>query len=176
MDKIVQNLRDAIITDESDGENFYEYMQSQKYDGPEPERMVKFMMRWPGLRKNWPCLRRRMCSSCGTNSLDFSTPRFLVCGGCGEGRGVARYCSEDCQRAHWPEHQKVCPFLHTAPAECRPLRKMRNADLRGNLKDAIEDLERETAGLSPEERVAVLQEGFHADRAVAEVYRREGKL
>ena len=36
----------------------------------------------------------------------------MVCGGCGEGRGVGRYCSEDCQRAHWPEHQKPCMKLH----------------------------------------------------------------
>ena len=34
-------------------------------------------------------------------------PRYLVCSGC----GVARYCSEACQRVHWTEgeHQKVCP-------------------------------------------------------------------
>ena len=28
----------------------------------------------------------------------------LVVSGC----GVARYCSEECQRLHWPRHQKEC--------------------------------------------------------------------
>ena len=142
----VQNLRDAIITDESDGENFYEYMQSQKYDGPEPERMVKFMTRWPRLRKYWPRLRRRICSYCGAYELDLSTPRFLVCGGCAEGPGVGRYCSENCQREDWPEHQKACPLIHHMPAEEHPwLRKMQNSLLIEGMAQA------KSAGLSPED-------------------------
>ena len=142
----VQNLRDAIITDDSDGENFYEYMQSRKYDCPEPERMVKCMMRWIRLRKYWPRLRRRICTYCGTSSLDLSKPRFLVCGGCAEGRGVGRYCSEDCQREDWPEHQKVCPLIHHVPAEEQPwLRKMQNTVLIEGTAQA------KSAGISPEE-------------------------
>ena len=142
----VQNLRDAIITDDSDGENFYEYMQSRKYDCPEPERMVKCMMRWIRLRKYWPRLRRRICTYCGTSSLDLSKPRFLVCGGCAEGRGVGRYCSEDCQREDWPEHQKVCPLIHHMPAEEQPwLRKMQNTVLIEGTAQA------KSAGISPEE-------------------------
>ena len=146
MDKIVQNLRDAIITDESDGENFYEYMQSQKYDGPEPERMVKFMTRWPRLRKYWPRLRRRICSYCGAFELDLSTPRFLVCGGCAEGPGVGRYCSDNCQREDWPEHQKACPLIHRMPAVEQPwLRGVQNTLLIEGMAQA------KSAGLSPED-------------------------
>ena len=28
----------------------------------------------------------------------------MVCSGC----GIARYCSEKCQREHWPLHQEEC--------------------------------------------------------------------
>jgi hypothetical protein len=76
-----------------------------------PVEYVKKMKRWPRLRKYWPRLRRRFCSYCGKGTLDLSAPRLMVCGGCGQGRGVGRYCSEACQRAHWPEHQKHCPRL-----------------------------------------------------------------
>ena len=42
-----------------------------------------------------------------TRQVALTEPRYLVCSGC----GVARYCSEACQRVHWTEgeHQKVCP-------------------------------------------------------------------
>ena len=76
-----------------------------------PVEYVKKIKRWPRLRKYWPRLRRRFCSYCGKGTLDLSAPRLLVCGGCGQGSGVGRYCSEACQRAHWPEHQKHCPRL-----------------------------------------------------------------
>ena len=76
-----------------------------------PVEYVKKIKRWPRLRKYWPRLRRRFCSHCGKGTLDLSAPRLMVCGGCGQGRGVGRYCSEACQRNHWPEHQKRCPRL-----------------------------------------------------------------
>ena len=178
--RAVLALREVIVTDVNDSADLNEFIHATDASLRHariwtPTRVVSAMADWPHLRQVWPRLRRRICKYCG-KSRRLSQPRFLVCGGCGEGREVGRYCSEDCQRAHWPEHQKFCPFLHTAPAECRPLRKMKNTELRSNLKEAMKDLERETAGLTPEERVSVLQEGFHADRAVAEVYRREGKL
>ena len=142
--RAVQTLRDAITTDESDKENFYEYMQSRKYDGPED--MLKGMTRWPRLRKYWPRLRRRICSFCETRTFDLSKPRFLVCDGCAEGRGVGRYCSEACQREDWPEHQNVCPLIHRMPAEEQPwLRKMQNTSLIEGIAQA------KSAGLSPEE-------------------------
>ena len=68
--RAVQSLRDAITTDDSDEDNFYEYMQSRKDDVERHEKMLKGMTRWPRLRKYWPRLRRRTCSYCGTCTLD----------------------------------------------------------------------------------------------------------
>ena len=133
--RALQNLRDAITTDDSDRENFLEYMQSRHQDkniyryDDNFERLMKCMMRWTRLRKYWPRLRRRICVNCGA-CIDLSKPRFLVCGGCAEGRGVGRYCSETCQAEHWPTHQEVCPRIDHASVEARPwLRKMQNYSL-----------------------------------------------
>ena len=99
-----------------------------------PVEYVKKIKRWPRLRKYWPRLRRRFCSGCGKGTLDLSAPRLLVCGGCGQDRGVGRYCSEACQRADWPEHREVCPAIHTAPAHRQStLRKTANTVLIGVL-------------------------------------------
>jgi hypothetical protein len=46
----------------------------------------------------WRC---RRCDACGAKSASLKK-----CGACG-GRG-ASYCSQDCQRAHWPEHREEC--------------------------------------------------------------------
>ena len=144
--RAIQNLRDAVTTDDSDEENFYEYMQSRKDDVERHEKMLKGMTRWPRLRKYWPRLRRRICSYCGARTFDLSKPRFLVCGGCAEGPGVGRYCSENCQAEHWPAHQDVCPLIHRMPAEEQPwLRKMQNTVLIEGIAQA------KSAGLSPEE-------------------------
>ena len=108
-------LREAIVIDKDDADNFDEYVDSRWYNERSPNRIVKILMTWPRLRKYWPQLRRRICSYCGKGNIDFpfvSKPRLLVCGGCGEGRGVGRYCSEACQREHWPEHQKSCMRYH----------------------------------------------------------------
>ena len=114
-------LRDAIVIDDDDQANFDDYMNSTGRDDMSAEHRVKIVARWPRLRKYWPRLRRRICSACGKGTLDLSEPRLLVCGGCGEGRNVGRYCSEDCQRAHWPEHQKECFKFHALPADLRPM-------------------------------------------------------
>ena len=114
-------LRDAIVIDDDDQANFDDYMNSTGRDDMSAEHRVKIVARWPRLRKYWPRLRRRICSACGKGTLDLSEPRLLVCGGCGEGRAVGRYCSEDCQRAHWPEHQKECFKFHALPADLRPM-------------------------------------------------------
>ena len=141
--KAAQNLHNAIITDKNDADNFSDYMCLQRND---PQQMVKCMTRWPRLRKYWPRLRRRICVNCGTYTLDLSKPRFLVCGGCAEGPGVGRYCSENCQAEHWPAHQDVCPLIHRMPAEEQPwLRKMQNTVLIEGIAQA------KSAGLSPEE-------------------------
>ena len=140
--KAIKNLHNAIITDDSDRELFSDYMQLQPAD---PQQMVKCMTRWPRLRKNWPRLRRRICTYCGA-CVDLSKPRFLVCGGCGEGPRVGRYCSDNCQREDWPEHQKACPLIHHMPAEEHPwLRKMQNSLLIEGMAQA------KSAGLSPED-------------------------
>ena len=135
--------------------------------------VVKILKRWPRLRKYFPRIRRRICSYCGKGRIEgvntrvkahlatklLAEPRLMVCGGCGQGRGVGRYCSEDCQRAHWPEHRKVCPILHIVLPECRTSRKMKNTELRSSMKKAMKD-----AGFarSPEEaaeiRAEILQE------------------
>ena len=142
----VRNLRDAIITDKNDAESFSDYIDYMALQPNDPQQMVKCMTRWPRLRKYWPRLRRRTCSYCGTCTLDLSKPRFLVCGGCAEGPGVGRYCSENCQAEHWPAHQDVCPLIHRMPAEEQPwLRKMQNTVLIEGIAQA------KSAGLSPEE-------------------------
>ena len=141
----VQNLRDAIITDKNDAESFSDYIDYMALQPNDPQQMVKCMTRWPRLRKYWPRLRRRICTYCGA-CVDLSKPRFLVCGGCAEGPRVGRYCSDNCQREDWPEHQKACPLIHHMPAVEQPwLRKMQNTVLIEGIAQA------KSAGLSPEE-------------------------
>ena len=62
--------------------------------------------RWPRVRPHWRRFQRRLCHRC-PNHAHLSEPRYLVCSGCGE----ARYCSEACQAADWPAHQKLCCTL-----------------------------------------------------------------
>ena len=149
--RVVQILHDAIITDKNDAENFYEYMELQRND---PQQLVKFMTRWTHLRKYWPRLRRRICVNCGA-CIDLSKPRFLVCGGCAEGSGVGRYCSEICQAEHWPAHQDLCPRIDHASVEARPwLRKMQNFILIDGTEQA------KSAGHSPGEYLDVVAKGL----------------
>ncbi|KAL6298354.1 hypothetical protein BKA93DRAFT_72474 [Sparassis latifolia] len=49
----------------------------------------------------------RVCDQCGTFEQP-STGRFRLCGGC----MVTQYCSQECQKAHWPSHKTICQ--HTA--------------------------------------------------------------
>ena len=137
--------------DLEDKRNFTEYVGHFNGRVP-PEEYVKKIKRWPRLRKYWPRLRRRFCSYCGNGMFAVVAPRLMVCGGCGQGRGVGRYCSEDCQRAHWPEHQIVCPAIHTMPAHKQSvLRKTANTELIGALTrldpGALRDLRQEMLGL-----------------------------
>ena len=133
-------LREAIVIDKDDADNFDEYVDSRWYNERSPNRIVKILMTWPRLRKYWPQLRRRICSYCGKGNIDFpfvSKPRLLVCGGCGEGRGVGRYCSEACQREHWPEHQKVCMKFHDYTGKAHEFveTKMHRKVMQGYLKE-----------------------------------------
>ena len=58
-----------------------------------------------------------------------SEPRYMVCSGC----GVARYCSEECQRLHWPCHQEECLAVQAA--------ELRKEDIERRLRARIEALE-----------------------------------
>ena len=107
--------REAVVTDDADGENFDEYMGlilEDKSTARDGRAILHAMERWPRIRKYWPRVRRRICSACGKHTLDLSQPRYLVCGGCGKGRGVGRYCSEACQAEHWPVHSMHCAYHH----------------------------------------------------------------
>lgn len=44
----------------------------------------------------------RVCDQCGTEE----TPavKFRLCGGC----MTTQYCSQDCQKIHWPAHKAIC--------------------------------------------------------------------
>ena len=156
----IVNLRETILIDKDDRADFDEYMdglsRSEEYmnQPADPELLVTTIACWPRFRKHWPRMRRRICSYCGKRS-DPAEPRLLVCGGCGSGHGVGRYCSEECQREHWPVHRKVCPILHVVMPECRLSRKMKNTELRSSMKKAMRD-----AGFarSPEEAAEIRAE------------------
>jgi hypothetical protein len=46
---------------------------------------------------------RSACFQCGR-----SAERMFKCEGCKQVRTVTRYCSKECQEAHWPVHQAFC--------------------------------------------------------------------
>ncbi|TBU24455.1 hypothetical protein BD309DRAFT_964818 [Dichomitus squalens] len=48
----------------------------------------------------------RVCDKCG--AVEQPHNRFRLCGGC----MATQYCSQDCQKAHWPSHKAICQ--HTA--------------------------------------------------------------
>ena len=147
--KAISNLIETIGQNEEDVEDFKDFLNSikrRRYPGP--IECVETIARWPRLRKYWPRLRRRICSYCGKGTFDLSAPRLLVCGGCYQGRGVGRYCSEDCQREHWPEHQKACMKLHIA----WPNKSERDAYLAPFMKDLRQCKEK---GLTLEEYLAL---------------------
>ena len=64
---------------------------------------LKTVERWPRVRPHWRRFERRLCHNCSA-CAHLATPRYQVCSGC----GVARYCSLQCQREHWPRHQEEC--------------------------------------------------------------------
>ena len=70
--------------------------------------------RWPRLRPHWRRFQRRLCHNCPA-CAHLGEPRYMVCSGC----GVARYCSEECQRLHWPRHREECHAIQAAALEVR---------------------------------------------------------
>ncbi|KAI0790028.1 hypothetical protein C8Q75DRAFT_717444 [Abortiporus biennis] len=44
----------------------------------------------------------RLCDQCG--AVEQPNMRFRLCGGC----MVTQYCSQDCQKRHWPSHKTIC--------------------------------------------------------------------
>ncbi|TFK27860.1 hypothetical protein FA15DRAFT_719734 [Coprinopsis marcescibilis] len=48
----------------------------------------------------------RICDTCGTTETP--SVKFRLCGGC----MTTQYCSQDCQKTHWPSHKAICQ--HTA--------------------------------------------------------------
>jgi len=49
----------------------------------------------------------RICDQCGA-AENPSVSRFRLCGGC----MTTNYCSQECQKIHWPSHKPICQ--HTA--------------------------------------------------------------
>ncbi|KAH9924100.1 hypothetical protein B0H21DRAFT_886341 [Amylocystis lapponica] len=49
----------------------------------------------------------RICDQCGSVEQPTSV-RFRLCGGC----MTTQYCSQECQKSHWPSHKAICQ--HTA--------------------------------------------------------------
>ncbi|KAF9534038.1 hypothetical protein CPB83DRAFT_935747 [Crepidotus variabilis] len=48
----------------------------------------------------------RVCDHCG--AVETPAVKFRLCGGC----MTTQYCSQDCQKVHWPSHKVICQ--HTA--------------------------------------------------------------
>ncbi|KAJ3865598.1 hypothetical protein EV359DRAFT_63016 [Lentinula novae-zelandiae] len=44
----------------------------------------------------------RICDQCG--QVETPVARFRLCGGC----MVTQYCSQECQKVHWPHHKTIC--------------------------------------------------------------------
>ncbi|EJD07162.1 uncharacterized protein FOMMEDRAFT_17627 [Fomitiporia mediterranea MF3/22] len=44
----------------------------------------------------------RVCDTCG--AVELAGQRFRMCGGC----MITQYCSQDCQKRHWPAHKTLC--------------------------------------------------------------------
>ncbi|KAJ3995577.1 hypothetical protein F5050DRAFT_1766456 [Lentinula boryana] len=44
----------------------------------------------------------RICDQCG--QVEAPAARFRLCGGC----MVTQYCSQECQKVHWPHHKAIC--------------------------------------------------------------------
>ena len=128
-EKEIWDARNAMALDEDDGlaldqyigtvvgMQFFRMLVIREIGGNDPYRKaigrtmdtaclrlrLTTVKRWPRLRPHWRRFRRRLCDNCPA-CAHLGEPRYMVCSGC----GAARYCSEECQRLHWPQHQKKC--------------------------------------------------------------------
>lgn len=54
------------------------------------------------------CCNNPVCSNVSSSSeWDLVSGKSCVCGGC----ETARYCSRDCQAAHWQQHKRICKVI-----------------------------------------------------------------
>ena len=125
-EKEIWDARDAMALDEMDGwaldqyigtvvgMQFYRMMMIKRIGGGRKaigrtmdtaclRLRLTTIKRWPRLRPHWRRFQRRLCDNCPA-CAHLGEPRYMVCSGC----GIARYCSEECQREHWPFHQAAC--------------------------------------------------------------------
>lgn len=63
--------------------------------------LVRARVRIAQRKQAKPAVVPKSCASCSRESSD---TKFKLCGGCKE----VRYCSRDCQVAHWPLHRDTC--------------------------------------------------------------------
>ena len=175
-EKEIWDARDAMALDESDGcaldqyigtvvgMQFYRMMMIKRIgrgrkaigrtmDTACLRLRVTTIKRWPRLRPHWRRFQRRLCDNCPA-CAHLGEPRYMVCSGC----GVARYCSEECQRAHWPCHQEECLAVQAIIKELGAL-----------------ELEQKAAKLEARERrkaASVIERELHEVRARAEELKR----
>ena len=146
-EKEIWDARDAMVLDEWDGMALDAYLgavvglQFAKMIAPkarpettEEKRILdqsfrflrlnlNVVKRWSRVRPQWRRFYRRLCHNCPAFA-HLTEPRYMVCSGC----GMARYCSEECQRQHWPLHREQCMACQelisiTPPAAGRELIK-----------------------------------------------------
>ena len=86
-------------------------VRAKQYRDEACQRLEHFKPTW--LKHRAEQHKKRTCSHCGTTA-PLSSRAFPYCGGCRHSAvprvGRPRYCSEECQRAHWlAGHMDECP-------------------------------------------------------------------
>ena len=86
-------------------------VRAKQYREEACQRLERFKPTW--LKHGAEQRKKRTCSHCGTTA-PFSSRAFPYCGGCRHSAvprlDRPRYCSEECQRAHWlAGHMDECP-------------------------------------------------------------------
>ena len=84
---------------------------------PAPRRVQESYHYHKHLRKTFFAISREICVTTDPGLISFS-PRCEACGKkhtrmrtCSECHQV-HYCSQDCQRDHWPTHKVLCHWIH----------------------------------------------------------------
>ena len=73
------------------------------------------------------------CGFCKKASTELPNP-LRKCRGC----GIAKYCSQECQKRAWPEHKKVCRDIKTVLQVIRLRPSSDPRDLEGALRAAAD--------------------------------------